>query len=145
MRGGDLLAEAVASEVILAAGGLLWRRTRRTLELAVIHRPKYDDWTLPKGKLGPQESWMDAAVREVREETGCNVEVLGFAGCVSYLVKATPKVVLFWNMRPLDEPAFRPNPEVDKLVWMTVDQASANLSHGGERRLVREQEEEIQQ
>jgi len=63
------------SDVILAAGGLVWRNSPRGREIALVHRPKYDDWTLPKGKLDPGESWQDGAVREVEEETGFDVRL----------------------------------------------------------------------
>ena len=65
------------SDAVLAAGGVVWRRTNSAkVEVLLVHRPKYDDWTLPKGKLEPGESFKEAAVREVEEETGirCGLE-----------------------------------------------------------------------
>lgn len=124
--------------VIEAAGGLLWRESGGKRWLAVIHRPKYDDWTLPKGKLEPGEPWQAAAIREVGEETGCEVRTMEFAGSVSYTVRGVPKVVLFWHMVPVGESRFRPSDEVDELVWLTVEEAIDRLTHSGERGLVQD-------
>ena len=78
----------------------MWRTgPTGTAELAVIHRPKYDDWSLPKGKLKPGEGFREAALREVEEETGCRARLLLFAGITFYFVSRRPKVVLFWHMR----------------------------------------------
>ena len=123
-------------EVIRAAGGLLWRRTSRGIHLALVHRPKYDDWSLPKGKLEDGESWQEAAVREVREETSCEVTVTGFAGAICYLVKGFPKVVLFWHMECADECAFKPTREVDDLLWVSRRRAINLLNHPVERTLL---------
>jgi len=123
-------------DVIQAAGGLLWRHTPNGKELAVIHRPKHDDWTLPKGKLKPGESWKEAALREVYEETGCKVEIENFAGCICYTSNNVPKVVLYWNMKLIGNCNFRPNKEVDQLQWLTIDKALASLDYQPERELI---------
>ncbi|MDQ2694041.1 MAG: NUDIX hydrolase [Pseudomonadota bacterium] len=125
-------------KVIEAAGGLVWRNSPRGPELAVIHRARHGDWSLPKGKLDRGESWQAAALREVAEETGCAVRLADFVGSVSYLVNGVPKVVLYWNMQLRAPCAFRPvDPtEVDDLRWLTVAEALATLSHDGERRLL---------
>ncbi len=122
--------------MIRAAGGIVWSRLGDLWYLAVIHRPKHQDWSLPKGKLEPGESWLEAAVREVGEETGCPIEVAGFAGLVSYLARGRPKVVLYWNMRVTGECSFTPGSEVDRLDWLTREQALARLDHPDERRLL---------
>jgi len=83
---------------IKAAGGLLWRRTPEALKILLVNRSRYGDWTLPKGKLKPGESWLEAALREVKEETGHNVRTLSFAGAIAYLTENGPKIVRFWNM-----------------------------------------------
>src|SRR5512139_3933174 len=93
------LNDASRSNVILAAGGIVWRDSPRGRQLAVVHRPKYDDWTLPKGKLDPGERWQDGARREVEEETGFRVTLESFAGGCAYLTRRGPKSVLYWNMR----------------------------------------------
>ncbi len=123
--------------VIEAAGGLLWRETPQGRLLALVHRPKYDDWTLPKGKRKPGESWQETALREVAEETGCQPQLEGFAGATAYtLANGTPKVVLFWNMRLLRGEGFRPTAEVDQLVWLPPAEAQARLSYASEKALL---------
>lgn len=128
--------ENSGASVIQAAGGLVWRDSPRGKEVAVIHRARYGDWTLPKGKLNAGERWQDAAIREVKEETGCNVQLGSFAGSVSYTVKGVPKIVLFWNMNPLGECEFQPSEEVGELVWLPVQKALAKLDYAGERSLL---------
>lgn len=123
-------------DVIHAAGGLVWRNNNGKKELAVIHRPKHDDWTLPKGKLEPGESCQEAALREVREETGCQVEIDSFAGCICYTPKDIPKIVLYWNMKLIEQCHFEPTKEVDQLRWLNVKQALAKLVYRSERELI---------
>jgi ADP-ribose pyrophosphatase YjhB (NUDIX family) len=127
--------DASLSDVILAAGGLVWRNSERGPRIAVIHRPKYDDWTLPKGKLNPGERWQDGAVREVEEETGFKVRLGAFAGGCSYLTRRAPKVVLFWHMGVDDGSRFAPEnaTEVDALEWLMVHEARKRLSYERER------------
>jgi 8-oxo-dGTP diphosphatase len=131
--------EGEATEVIRAAGGLLWRQEGDRCKLAVVHRARHGgDRTLPKGKLQPDESWEQAAVREVQEETGCRVRLGQFAGSVSYLVEGVPKVVLFWNMTVSGKCTFTPSEEVQKLEWWPVEKATRRLDYEGERALVAE-------
>lgn len=120
------------ANVIEAAGGLLWRETAAGLELALIHRPSHDDWTLPKGKREDGESWQDTALREVREETGCRAELDSYAGSIGYIADGTPKVVLFWNMHVVEVREFKPNHEVDRLVWLPLEQAIKKMSYAVE-------------
>ena len=178
--------------VELAAGGLVWRRRGRRWELAVVHRPRHEDWTLPKGRLEPGESLLSAAVREVREETGCEVEVRSFAGTVVHTAKGLPKIVHHWHMElvgaPAGPPPSRPRTprprqesvpertgdgpagpqgwlprvlllsafvasraladagkdrspearsrEVDRVLWLTPEQARSRLTHREERELL---------
>jgi 8-oxo-dGTP diphosphatase len=124
-------------DVIQSAGGLLWRDTQQGRELLLIHRPKYDDWTLPKGKLEPGESWTQAAIREVWEETGCKAEITSFAGCICYTYQGTPKVVLFWNMKVIGDCQFHPTKEVDRIQWVKADELQKKLSYRDEKRLVK--------
>ena len=122
--------------VIEAAGGILWRKIPRGLEIALIHRDRYDDWTLPKGKREPGETWQETALREVFEETGLRAELLSYAGAMGYTVKGHPKVVLYWNMQaPADQP-FIPNEEVDHMVWLPVEDAIVKMSYPDEIALV---------
>jgi 8-oxo-dGTP diphosphatase len=122
--------------VIQAAGGLLWRKTPKDQTIGIIHRLRYDDWTLPKGKLKPGETWQDAAIREVHEETGCIAELRDFAGCVAYEVDNVPKVVLFWNMFLVEVCEFKPSKEVDRFEWRSQQEALKILTYPGERALI---------
>jgi 8-oxo-dGTP diphosphatase len=122
---------------IRAAGGLIWRNSVRGREVAVIHRARYGDWTLPKGKLKLGEDWRDAAIREVKEETGYDVRLLSFAGSVSYKVKGVPKIVQFWNMMPIGDSKFEPSGEVDRVTWLSLQKALEVLDYEGERDLLR--------
>ena len=123
-------------KVIQAAGGLLWRDSDRGKEVAVIHRARYGDWTLPKGKLKAGEPLHEAALREVREETGCKAQLGSFAGSVSYTVRGNPKVVVFWNMDLVGECDFQPSEEVRQVIWMSVQEAIRRLDYPGERGLL---------
>ena len=105
--------------------------------IAVIHRPKYDDWSLPKGKLDRGEGFRHAALREVEEETGCHARLLRFAGASVYRVDVRPKLVLYWHMNVEECRAFEPNREVDRLEWLSPRDAFARLAHPGERRVLR--------
>jgi 8-oxo-dGTP pyrophosphatase MutT (NUDIX family) len=116
---------------IYAAGGLIWREGESEREILLVNRTKYDDWSLPKGKLDEGEGWAAAARREVREETGLDVELFSFAGVTTYFLKADPKVVLYWNMRVVGEAKdIRVNPkEIKGMRWFSVKNALEQLSH----------------
>ncbi len=122
--------------MIQAAGGLVWRQAPGGRELAVIHRRRYQDWSLPKGKLKTGESWQQAALREVLEETGCEAMLGDFAGQIDYYVRGTPKRVLFWHMQTVADCQFYPNEEVDAIEWMAPDRALERLNYAGERALL---------
>ncbi|MEW5869583.1 MAG: NUDIX hydrolase [Chloroflexota bacterium] len=121
-----------------SAGGLLWREHSGGTRLAVVHRPRYDDWTLPKGTLKKGETWQEAALREIHEETGCEASLEAFAGCVCYQIYDTPKVVLFWHMHVQSEGERLPDDEIDQVVWLSVAEALERLSYEDERKLLRE-------
>ena len=123
-------------KVIEAAGGLVWRHSLQDRTIAVIHRPRYDDWGLPKGKLQEGEDWVTAATREVEEETGCKTRLGSFAGSVTYDVDGNVKVVRFWNMFALEDCKFRPSDEVDQLLWLSVEAALERLDYPGEKTLL---------
>jgi 8-oxo-dGTP diphosphatase len=125
-------------KIVAAAGGLVWRLASEGRELIVIHRRRHGDWTLPKGKVHSGESWIQCAIREVREETGFDVEVEGPAGWVCYEVGEITKVVRFWNMRPIGESQFQSSEEVMSVHWLTPQEALKRLDHEGERRLIRQ-------
>jgi 8-oxo-dGTP pyrophosphatase MutT (NUDIX family) len=122
--------------IVRTAGGILWRSGLRTPRLAVIHRPRQDDWTLPKGKLEAGESWNAAALREVREETGCTARLTTFAGANCYEVRRGLKIVLYWNMEVVRQGPLERRHEVDEVLWLRPDEALDRLDHARERRLV---------
>jgi 8-oxo-dGTP diphosphatase len=134
-----LIQNNLNAEVIEAAGGILWRNNRGYREVALIHRPKYNDWTLPKGKREPGESWQETALREVFEETGCRARLDSFAGSLSYPVGGVAKIILFWNMAVNEFSLFTPNHEVDELVWAPFEEAIQLLTYEGEKNLLAHQ------
>jgi len=128
------------ADVIEAAGGLLWRETPKGKELALVHRQRYNDWSIPKGKRDPNERWQETALREIEEETGCKAKLVSFAGSTAYTVKGVAKVVLFWNMSLVEGCIFIPNEEVDQLTWLPVKEALDKLSYETEIKLLKLQE-----
>jgi 8-oxo-dGTP diphosphatase len=123
--------------LVRAAGGVVWRALDGRVEVLVVHRPKYDDWSLPKGKVEPGETDEACAVREVLEETGleCTLdeELLGS----EYVDrKGRPKAVRYWAMTPTAGEV-RANDEVDAAWWLPVDDAVGQLSYDHDRRTVR--------
>ena len=122
--------------IVRAAGGLLWRDGPSGPRVALVHRPKRDDWSLPKGKLDGDESWEQAALREVEEETACEGRIVGFAGAVSYLARRAPKIVLYWHMALAREGRFEPNDEIDEVAWLAPDAALRRLDYEADRRLL---------
>ena len=122
---------------IAAAGGVLVRDGDGHRDVAVIHRPKYMDWSLPKGKLEEGEGWLEAALREVEEETGYRCEASVELPRVSYLDrKGRRKLVRYWLMLPVDG-AFEPHGEVDELRWLGRGEAEELLTYPHDRELVR--------
>ena len=119
--------------MIRAAGGIVWRGTSECRKVAVVHRSRYDDWCLPKGKLEEKESWEEAALREVKEETGCEARIIGVAGPVSYEVAGQPKLVLFFTMEAIGECLFKQSREVKEVVWLSAEEALKKLDYAGER------------
>jgi 8-oxo-dGTP diphosphatase len=122
---------------VKAAGGLVWRRAGDTIAIAVAHRPRYDDWSLPKGKLDAGETWEEAALREVVEETGMRCRLGDELEPVTYQDrKGRDKVVRYWLMEPEDDIDFVPNDEVDQLRWMAPPEALELLTYPRDRELV---------
>jgi 8-oxo-dGTP diphosphatase len=119
---------------VKAAGGVVIRDGR----VALVHRPRYDDWAFPKGKLDAGESWEDAALREVEEETGLRCRLGDELSPTSYRdPKDRFKVVRYWRMEPIGG-EFAPSHEVDELRWVALEDASAVLSYEHDRELLRE-------
>jgi 8-oxo-dGTP diphosphatase len=124
-----------SATTVRAAGGVVWRTGEPDLEVALVHRPRYDDWTLPKGKVDPDEDLLDTAVREVGEEMGAQVEVSRRVGRVRYAVDERRKSVTFWAMRCIEED-FAPHDEVDAVRWLPAGAARAELSYDTDRHVL---------
>ena len=121
---------------IQGAGGVLWRPGTAEPEVALIHRPRYDDWTFPKGKNLPDESDVACALREVREETGLLCELSVELPSTEYVDrKGRAKVVHYWIMQPLSG-QFEINKEVDELRWLSPAEAARLLSYERDRELL---------
>ena len=107
------------------------------VELCLVHRPKYDDWTLPKGKLDRGESFEEAAVREVLEETGLRCRLRQELQDVHYTDgKGRPKIVRYWLMDVAEDHGFAPNDEVDEVRWLELPAAAALLTYEHDQELV---------
>ncbi|WP_431895630.1 NUDIX hydrolase [Nonomuraea sp. bgisy101] len=120
------------TDPIRAAGAVVWRGD----EVALVHRPAYDDWTFPKGKLRQGEHMIAAALREVREETGLTVLLGRALPPVHYLRKGRLKRVDYWTARAVSG-EFVPGSEVDEMVWLPVDEARARLTYEWDAGLLR--------
>ena len=135
------ILEVADVSVIRAAGGIVCRRSRTgETEIAVIHRPGYDDWTLPKGKIEPDESAEDCALREVREETGLRCDLVRPLGCTAYIDRrGRDKVACYWVME-VRGGRFKPGIEVDKMLWLEVGDAIKRMTYERDKTLLMQQE-----
>jgi 8-oxo-dGTP pyrophosphatase MutT (NUDIX family) len=133
----DAMTTATSSpdmNVILAAGGVLCRHTPAGGdEVLVVHMKRYGDWTLPKGKLKPGESFAAAALRKVAEETGCRARFEDYLGAIGYAVNGVPKAVLFWRMSLIEQNEIADHEEVAEVLWMPVPAAIQRLTYPDER------------
>ena len=127
------------TRVVLAAGGLISRRSDSgALEVLIIHRPRRQDWTFPKGKVESGETWQACALREVEEETGlrCRLEVeLPTTSHIDH--KGRLKVVRYWAMSPAVGGTARPRNEVDAVRWVHLDVAARVLTYERDRELLK--------
>jgi 8-oxo-dGTP pyrophosphatase MutT (NUDIX family) len=120
-------------EAVRAAGGVVLRDGR----VAVVHRPRYDDWTLPKGKLDRGETFEQAALREVEEETGLRCRLVRELPEVRYAARGgRPKLVRYWLMEVEEDPPFVVGDEVDELRWLEPSEALALLTYDRDRDLL---------
>ena len=135
-----------AKPEVRAAGGVVHRAilladelgaTRGGVEVVLVHRPRYDDWSFPKGKLHKGESFEEAALREVAEETGLVCALGDELPSTEYLdSKGRLKLVRYWAMRIVEVQPWAPGDEVDQRRWVTLDEAAAMLSYGHDRDLL---------
>jgi 8-oxo-dGTP diphosphatase len=124
------MADQAAAGEVRAAGTVLWRPAGAGAQVALVHRPKYDDWSFPKGKLEPGEHVLMAAVREVAEETGLRVTLGRRLPPVRYLGGSLPKRVDYWVATAAADPgSFVPNAEIDEVAWLAASRATARLSY----------------
>lgn len=132
-----------AGRVVYAAGAVVWRpresKSGKPVEIAVIHRPRYDDWSLPKGKVDPGETAPVGAVREILEETGQHAALGKRILAVTYPIDSAPggvKKVHYWAARSAGG-EFTPGREVDKLIWLPVADAMKKLDYAQDRKVLR--------
>jgi 8-oxo-(d)GTP phosphatase len=124
------------SAIILAAGAVLWRKSeKKETEVLIIHRPKYDDWTFPKGKAEIGEPLIACAYREVLEETNIETAFGPYLGEVEYLTNDGNKKVSFWSAKVVKEKEFNPNMEVDQLKWVEVTKIKELLTLDTDRKI----------
>ena len=127
------MSPAPGRPLVLAAGAVLHRSGPAGAEVLLVHRPRYDDWSLPKGKLDDGESYEDAAVREAREETGYRVRLGRELATVRYTdQKDRPKTVRYWAMT-VEAGDFTPNDEVDELRWLRPRKAADLFTYRRDR------------
>ena len=125
------------NEPVRAAGGIVLRGEGEDRSVALVHRPRYDDWSFPKGKLFDGEDDESAALREVEEETGLRCRIGPSVGSVTYRDRyGRPKVVRYFRM-DADGGSFTPSEEVDELRWVPVDRAGGLLSYAHDRTMLR--------
>ena len=126
-----------AGATVRAAGGIVWRPAAGSVEVLLVHRPRYDDWSFPKGKLHPGESHEACALREVIEETGMRCVLGHELPTVSYVDgRGRPKVVRYWEMTVADDLGFEAGDEVDVREWLDLAGAAGRLSYAHDVRLL---------
>ena len=139
-RAPAVSSRSLSSKVeVHAAGGIIWRRNKRRLEVVLIHRPRYDDWSFPKGKLKQGEDLRTCAIREVSEESRIPVVLRRPAGSIRYrLPGGQLKEVTYWTCQevPKDHPSLKARPsirkasknEIDKVLWVPLSEAMVMLT-----------------
>jgi phosphohistidine phosphatase SixA/8-oxo-dGTP pyrophosphatase MutT (NUDIX family) len=126
------------SQPVRAAGGIVLRGEGPDRSVALVHRPRYDDWSFPKGRLDADEDEATAALREVEEETGLECRLGPSVGAVTYRDRrGRAKVVRYFRM-DADGGRFTPNREVDELRWVPIEDAAGLLSYAHDRSLLRQ-------
>lgn len=122
---------------IKAAGGVLYRSNDEgQREYLIVHRPRYDDWSLPKGKLDRREGYLEAGLREVREETGIQANRPIEIGSVGYETDAGNRKLVRWWLMEAAGGKFRPNREVDSVAWLTLRKAIKRLQYSNDQKVL---------
>lgn len=123
---------------IVAAGGVVWRRDLNgEVEVLLVHRPRYDDWSLPKGKLEEGEALISCAYREVLEETGLSIKLGPYVGSVEYFVPDGLKHVAYWSASLIeDNSSFHPNDEVDQIIWLDLESAVLKATRDSDKSIL---------
>ena len=123
---------------IVAAGGVVWRRDLDgEVEVLLVHRPRYDDWSLPKGKLEEGEALISCAYREVLEETGLSIKLGPYVGSVEYFVPDGLKHVAYWSASLIeDNSSFHPNDEVDQIIWLDLESAVLKATRDSDKSIL---------
>lgn len=117
------------NQEIIASGAVVWQKNNLgQIEIAIVHRPKYDDWSFPKGKIEMGEAVISCAYREVLEETNVETQFGPYLGEVEYMTSEGTKKVFFWSARVIKINQFIPNDEIDKLEWHTIKSAKKILT-----------------
>jgi len=132
------VASQPPQDVIRAAGAVVWRPGAAGTQVVLVHRPRYDDWSFPKGKSNRDEHPLQTAIREVAEETGLRVVIGRKLTASEYEVDGRPKKVRYWAARCTESLGFVPGREVDDLAWLDLTQAAARLSYERDRVLLDE-------
>jgi len=126
------------SNVTIAAGGVIWRKnSKNEIEVVLVHRNRYEDWSLPKGKLDSGETLIGCAYRELIEETDLNIKLGPYIGEVEYFVPDGLKRVSYWTATLLgDQKPFTPNQEVDAIGWLTLTEAADKATRDSDREIL---------
>ncbi len=134
------ILELTDVNVVKAAGGIVCREgSSGETEIVVVHRPAYDDWTLPKGKVDSDETPEECALREVKEETGFRCELGRPVGCTAYVDRrGRNKVACYWVMEVISG-RFRPGGEVDRMLWLPLTDAVKRLTYERDKALIAQQ------
>ncbi len=126
-----------ATNIVRAAGGVVLREVDGNTQVIVVHRPRYDDWSLPKGKSEDGETDEETATREVEEETGWQTEIESTLPSFEYTdQRGRPKIVNWFLMRATIESGFTPDEEVDEVRWLSFDEANTLLTYAMDRDLL---------